>query len=89
MRAAGLAILAAGMIALAASSPAEARDYRYCLQSPNYGVPGDCSYDTYAQCRATASGLYADCVLNPRVLFMGEPRPQRRHYRTHRPRRSH
>ncbi len=86
MRAAGLALLAAGMIATAAASPAEARDYRYCLQTSIFDGPSDCSYDTYAQCRATASGLYADCVLNPRMLFMGEPRPQRRH-RAHRARR--
>lgn len=87
MRATGLAFLAAGMIALAVSSPAEARDYRYCLQTSIFDGPSDCSYDTYAQCRATASGLYADCVLNPRLLF-GEPRPQRRHraHRAHRDR---
>lgn len=83
MRATGLALLAAGMITVAASHPAEARDYRYCLTTPNYGYPGDCSYDSYAQCRASASGRYADCNLNPRLLF-NEPPPPRRHYRTYR-----
>jgi len=82
MRVTGLAILAAGMIGIAASSPAEARDYRYCLQSPLVGIPGDCSYDTYAQCRASASGRYADCNINPRFAFGEQPLPRRyRHYR--------
>ncbi|ABE41499.1 DUF3551 domain-containing protein [Rhodopseudomonas pseudopalustris] len=65
---------------LAAGTPAEARDYPYCLTSPGYGYPGDCSYASYNQCRAAASGRLADCNVNPRVSFR---EPRRRDYRTY------
>jgi len=84
MRAVALAVLAAGMMAAATSTPAQAREYRFCLQSPGYGIPGDCSYDTYAQCRASASGRYADCNLNPRYAFSNPERPRHRRYRAYR-----
>ncbi|MEH6950413.1 DUF3551 domain-containing protein [Nitrobacter sp. NHB1] len=49
-----------------ASSGAQARDYPYCIKGDYYvsGV-GDCSFDTYEQCRATASGRRAYCDVNP------------------------
>jgi hypothetical protein len=65
---------------LFAGTPAEARDYPYCLTSPGYGYPGDCSYASYGQCRAAASGRRADCNVNPRVAFR---EPRRRDYRTY------
>jgi hypothetical protein len=73
------ALLTAGFIGIAGSTPAEARDYRFCLQSPEVGIPGDCSYSTYAQCMASASGRYAYCNINPRVAF--SERPYHRRYR--------
>lgn len=79
MRGILLALLAAGIIGTAGSAPAQARDYRYCLQSPEVGIPGDCSYSTYAQCQASASGRYAYCNINPRVAF--SERPYRNRYR--------
>lgn len=60
-----------------AAATAQARDYPYCLTSRGYGYPGECSYTSYRQCMASASGRLADCVVNPRVAF-GE---QRRSYR--------
>lgn len=63
-----LAPLAVGGI-FAAATPAAARDYAYCLQGSGYGIPGDCSYSTYAQCQASASGRRAGCNINPRVAF--------------------
>lgn len=63
--------------ATVASVSAQARNYPYCLTSPGYGYPGECSYASYGQCRASASGRKADCVINPRFAF-GE---QRRAYR--------
>jgi hypothetical protein len=63
-----------------ATTPAEAQDYPYCLTSPGYGYPGECSYSSYAQCRASASGRRADCVINPRVAFRES---RRRDYRTY------
>lgn len=79
MRGVSLAVLTAGLIAAAASTPAQAREYRFCLQSPETGISGDCSYESYAQCRASASGRYADCNLNPRYAFSGPERRPRRY----------
>ncbi|MBN8960298.1 MAG: DUF3551 domain-containing protein [Rhizobiales bacterium] len=83
MRAVALAVLAAGMMAAAASTPAEAREYPFCLQSPGRSLPGDCSYDTYAQCRASASGRFADCSANPWYAFSGPERPRQRRHRAY------
>jgi hypothetical protein len=83
-RRSGAIALAAIATAIAAAtlSPtsAQARDYAYCLSSPGYGYPGDCSFASYGQCRAAASGRRADCVVNPRVAFR---EPRRRDYRTY------
>jgi len=75
-----LAVSAAGFAAMAGSAPAAAYDYPYCLQGGGFGIPGECSYQTYAQCRASASGRIADCNINPRVAF-GQQRPSRPHRR--------
>jgi hypothetical protein len=39
---------------------------RYCLQGDQWGYPGNCSYATYHQCQASASGTRASCGVNPR-----------------------
>lgn len=75
---AGAAIVAT--TGLFAASPAQARDYPYCLTSPGYGYPGECSYASYSQCRASTSGRLADCIVNPRVAFR---EPRHRDYRTY------
>jgi hypothetical protein len=72
MRNAMLALLvlsAAGTATIAGSGPAAAYDYPYCLQGRGVGIPGDCSYQSYAQCAASASGREAYCNINPRVAF--------------------
>jgi hypothetical protein len=47
-------------------SGAEARDYPYCIKGDSYvSALGDCSFDTYAQCKASASGRLAWCDANP------------------------
>lgn len=75
----------AAATSLAGTAPAEARDYPYCLQGDETGIPGDCSYFSYEQCMASASGRRAYCNINPRVAFApryddgyGQP-PHRRH----------
>ncbi|RED36194.1 uncharacterized protein DUF3551 [Rhodopseudomonas thermotolerans] len=75
---AGAAVVAT--VGLFAGSPAEARTYAYCLTSPGYGYPGDCSYASYRQCRTAASGRLADCIVNPRAAFR---EPRHRDYRTY------
>ena len=77
MRSAMLAVLAlsaAAIAMVAGSSPAAAYDYPYCVQGRGVGVPGDCSYSTYAQCMASASGRGLYCNINPRVAFGQQPR---------------
>lgn len=64
-----LTILAAGTAMTTGSSPAAARDYPYCVQGRGLGYPGDCSYRSYAQCMASASGRGLDCNVNPRAAY--------------------
>ncbi|MFX5530456.1 DUF3551 domain-containing protein, partial [Acinetobacter baumannii] len=42
--------LAAGTVSLAGWRDAEAQDCRWCLQGRQTGYPGDCNYQTRAQC---------------------------------------
>jgi hypothetical protein len=67
-----LALLAAGTAAIAGSaSPAYASyDYPWCLKGGELGYSGDCSYETQAQCQASASGRWIlHCSFNRRLLF--------------------
>jgi hypothetical protein len=74
-----LAVLAAGGATLGGSGPAAAYDYPWCIQGRGVGTPGDCAYQSYAQCMATASGRAVYCNINPRVAFNRQPRG--RYYR--------
>jgi hypothetical protein len=65
--------LAAGAGFVALCKPAQAHDYRYCLYEDN-SEAGDCYYDTYAQCEASASGRVGYCNINPRAAFAQMPR---------------
>ncbi|MBS0530004.1 MAG: DUF3551 domain-containing protein [Proteobacteria bacterium] len=57
------AVVAFGVVA---PSAAVARDYPYCIKGDYYmSAIGDCSFDTYQQCLATASGRLAYCDVNP------------------------
>jgi hypothetical protein len=73
------ALLAAGAATIAGATPAAAIDYPYCIQGRGWGIPGDCSYRSYAECMATASGRAVYCNVNPRFAFGRQPR--RRVYR--------
>ncbi|HLZ04186.1 MAG TPA: DUF3551 domain-containing protein [Bradyrhizobium sp.] len=59
--------------------------YPWCVQGRGVGYPGDCSYTSYKQCMASASGRYAYCGVNPYVAFgaQGSPQPRGRHYYHH------
>lgn len=57
---------AAAACVVSASSTAHARDYPYCIKGEDYmNALGDCSFDTYEQCQASASGRLAYCDANP------------------------
>ena len=74
-----LALSAAGAASMVGSGPASAFDYPYCIQGRGVGIPGDCSYRSYAECMATASGRSVYCNVNPRVAFRQQRRG--RYYR--------
>lgn len=67
-----LAGLAATVLAFAGMMPARAVGERhaFCLQGNDSPGLSNCTYDTYAQCMASASGRFLTCVANP--YFVGE-----------------
>jgi hypothetical protein len=74
-----VALMSAGAATIVGPTPAAAIDYPYCIQGGGWGVPGDCSYRSYAECMASASGRRVYCNVNPRVAF-GQQR-RSRYYR--------
>ena len=79
-----LAVTAVGVGSTAGSAPAAAYDYPWCAQGRGFGIPGDCSYQTYEQCQASASGRSLYCNINPRVAFGQQQEPRRgRAYRNY------
>ena len=66
MRRAWLALMAAGAVSAAVAMPAAAREFPYCIKGCDFGGgAGDCSFTSYEQCQATASGRDATCAANP------------------------
>jgi hypothetical protein len=62
-----LGLLAASGLALVSAAPAEAIGTRhpYCIQGDEYPGLSACTYDSYQQCAATASGRFLTCIENP------------------------
>jgi hypothetical protein len=66
MRAAWLALMVCCAGSAVGAMPAAARDYPYCIKGCDFGAGrGDCSFSSYQQCQATASGRDAYCAENP------------------------
>ena len=61
-------LLFALCVAALTSTASAARQDRYCLQGRQFGS-GLCHFSSLHQCRATASGTGAHCILNPRYAF--------------------
>ena len=74
------ALLTIGGATAIGSGPAAAIDYPYCVQGRGVGIPGDCSYQTYAQCMASASGRGLYCNVNPRAAFGRQQRGRPNRY---------
>jgi hypothetical protein len=75
--AASLTAVAAAILVVFASAIAEAAPRPpspYCLRGPTGSTA--CLYQTFAQCRAAASGTGASCRRNPR--YGVKPNPRRR-----------
>jgi hypothetical protein len=73
---AAVAALAASTASMAGTSPAAAYDYPYCAQGRGVGIPGECMYQTLAQCQASASGRNLYCNVNPRAA-LNQQQPRR------------
>ncbi|MDB5575174.1 MAG: putative exported protein of unknown function [Bradyrhizobium sp.] len=62
------ALAAVGSISTASAAAERIQD-RYCLQGDDWGYPGNCAFSSYEQCRASASGTFNGCGINPRYAF--------------------
>jgi hypothetical protein len=62
-----LALLGAGGLAMVAAAPAEAVGTRYpfCIQGDEFPGLSHCTFTSYEQCQATASGRFLWCIANP------------------------
>ncbi len=77
-----LVLLAASGLAMIGAAPAAAVGTRYpfCIQGNEYPGLSNCTFTSYEQCQATASGRLLYCVENP-YYNPGEPDPGAYHSR--------
>jgi Protein of unknown function (DUF3551) len=70
MRKIALTLLAVGGLWMLHGSPAQAYGFRhaFCIQGDEYPGLSGCSFDSYGQCMATASGRFLTCIANPYYL---------------------
>jgi hypothetical protein len=78
MRAALFGLIVCGAAAALGTPPAAAREYPFCIRGCDFGAGrGDCSFSSYQQCQATASGRDATCTENPYFSAKAELQPER------------
>jgi hypothetical protein len=66
MRSAVFALLALSAACAIDAAPAAAGGMPFCIKGCDFGGgAGDCSFSSYRQCLATASGRDATCAVNP------------------------
>ena len=72
-------LAAAAALALLGTAPASAVGSRhpFCIQGETIPALSDCSYDSFEQCRAIASGRILYCLQNPYYVPEGAPRADR------------
>jgi hypothetical protein len=75
-------VIGALLVCCAASTmgalPAAARDFPFCIKGCDFaGGRGDCSFSSYQQCQASASGRDAYCDTNPYFSANAEVQPDR------------
>jgi hypothetical protein len=77
MRKAILAALAASAWGALGAAPAEAVGTRYpfCIQGDEFPGLSNCTFTSYEQCQATASGRFLYCLANPYYVSEGAPPP--------------
>lgn len=62
-----LALLSVGGLAMVGAAPAEAVGTRYpfCIQGHEFPGLSHCTFTSYEQCQASASGRLLTCIANP------------------------
>ncbi len=82
MRTLFLALATSAIVFASGVTEVAAGDYRYCIQGDDFpGGAGDCSFASYQQCQATASGRTAYCGANlrfPNVVLTDRTRLRHR-----------
>ena len=70
-----LVLLAAAGLAALAASPAAAVGTRYpfCITGDDQPGLSNCTFTSYEQCQATASGRFLQCIANPYYISESEP----------------
>ena len=78
-----LALLAVGGLAVIGIAPAQAVGSRYpfCIQGNESPGLSNCTFTSYEQCQATASGRFLYCMENPYFNPGGPARAYRGRYR--------
>ena len=78
MRRAIWALMVCGAASASSAMSAAAQDYPFCIKGCDFGSGrGDCSFSTYQQCQAAASGRDAWCDANPSFNVNAELQPDR------------
>jgi Protein of unknown function (DUF3551) len=78
MRKAILALTLCCTALIVSALPAAAQNMPFCIKGCDFGGgAGDCSFSSYAQCQATASGRDATCAANPYFNANAELQPNR------------
>ena len=78
MRRAIWALTAIGAFAAIDVAPAVAGGMPFCIKGCDFGGgAGDCSFSSYQQCLATASGRDATCAANPYFNANAQMQPDR------------
>jgi Protein of unknown function (DUF3551) len=78
MRRPVLTLAAFGVACAINAAPAVAGGMPFCIKGCDFGGgAGDCSFSTYQQCVATASGRDATCAANPYFSQSADLQPNR------------
>ena len=78
MRRAFWALIVCGAALTAGALPTTAREFPFCIKGCDFGgARGDCSFSSYQQCQASASGRDAYCAENPYFTAKAELQPDR------------
>ena len=71
-------LTAIGIILAIDGAPAVAGGAPFCIKGCDFGGgAGDCSFSSYQQCQATASGRDATCAANPYFSQNADLQPNR------------